>query len=82
MGDVLERRMVDGPACQEQAEPERQSDTEHHDQPDRLEEPCPEASQAAASLYPAPRTVRIVSGSPSFRRSWATCTSTVRVPPG
>ncbi len=29
-----------------------------------------------------PRTVRIDSGSPSLRRSCATCTSTVRVPPG
>ena len=40
------------------------------------------ARHAGTSLYPAPRTVRIPSGSPSLRRSCATCMSTVRVPPG
>src|SRR5207302_4535878 len=67
---------------EQQAEAESEADAQDDDQRDRLKEACPEASQAATSLYPAPRTVRIPSGSPSLRRSCATCTSTVRVPPG
>ena len=82
VGDVLQSRLVDGPPREHQAETERQADAQHDDQQDRLEEPCAKGSQAAMSLYPEPRTVRIVSASPSLRRSCATWTSTVRVPPG
>ena len=41
-----------------------------------------ERTRYATALYPTPRTVRMSSGTPSFLRSWATCTSTVRVSPG
>ena len=34
----------------------------------------------ASAAYPTPRTVRIGLCAPNFPRSWATCTSTVRVP--
>src|SRR5207248_8813246 len=81
VGDVLQGRLVDGAAREQQSERERQDDAERDDQRDCQEESTTEI-HAATSLYPAPRTVRIDSGSPSLRRSWATCTSTVRVPPG
>src|SRR5205085_12316204 len=80
--DVLERCIVDGPPRQHETHRDRKADAEHDREPDGLEEPCAEARHGDVSLYPAPRTVRIESGSPSFRRSCATCTSTVRVPPG
>ena len=41
----------------------------------------PHGSVGWTALYPAPRTVRIRSGRASLRRSCATWTSTVRVPP-
>ncbi len=83
--DVLERRVLDRAARQDQPEPERDRDRERGDRPDRAEQPRAKAGprlHACTSLYPAPRTVRIPAGSPSLRRSCATCTSTVRVPPG
>src|SRR2546423_8107115 len=80
--DVLERRVVDGAAREDEPHGDRQPDAEHDGQPDGLKEPCAEARHGEVSLYPAPRTVRIESGSPSLRRNCATCTSTVRVPPG
>jgi len=39
------------------------------------------ASFAGDTLYPTPQTVTIGDASPSLRRSWRTCTSTVRVSP-
>ena len=61
----------------------------HADGSDDREGDCDELARAERphglvgwiALYPAPRTVRIRSGRASLRRSCATWTSTVRVPP-
>src|ERR1700730_8918315 len=80
--DVEQRRLVNCTPCEHETHSDREPDAEADDEHDRQRQPRAEALHAAWSLYPAPRTVRIESGSPSFRRSCATCTSTVRVPPG
>ena len=82
--DAAQRRPLDLAARQQRAEHERQADGEDDDQDDRREQPRSqrvEPDHCRAALYPAPRTVRISSGRPSLRRSCATWTSTVRVPP-
>src|SRR5204863_7910671 len=70
---------------QYRAEGEREADRDDDGEERRREQARPQrvepAHGRAAALYPAPRTVRIRSGRPSLRRSCATCTSTVRVPP-
>src|SRR5207302_2490475 len=72
---------VDLPPGQGSADHERQGEGERECQKRRREQARPERFHATA-LYPAPRKVRIRSGRPSLRRSCATSTSTVRVPPG
>src|SRR4030081_3143295 len=79
--DITQCRLVDRSPGQHESDRDCEPDAKRDNQDDRLEEPRAQTRHAAWSLYPAPRTVRMESGSPSLRRNCATCTSTVRVPP-
>src|SRR4051812_10365337 len=79
---VAQRRAIDRATRQDDSHDDGQRDADRDRQRNRTEQPRAETVHVEVSLYPAPRTVRIVSGSPIFRRNCATWTSTVRVPPG
>ena len=80
-GECTQRRPVDRAPRQHRADRERDPDRQDDDEHDRGEEPRAERVHSRTALYPDPRIVRMSSGRPSLRRSCATCTSTVRVPP-
>src|SRR5262249_23606479 len=75
-------RAVDLAAREDGADGDREGEGERERGERRGEQTPAQASHAETALYPVPRSVRIRSGRPSFRRSCATWTSTVRVPPG
>ena len=81
--DVAQRVPLDGAPGHDRAEGEREGEREQGDERDRGEEPRAQRREihGLTALYPDPRKVRIASGRPSLRRSCATWTSTVRVPP-
>ena len=81
---VAQRVPLDGAPGHNRAEGESDGEREQSDEQDCCEEPRPQRRKqihGLMALYPDPRKVRIESGRPSFRRSCATWTSTVRVPP-
>ena len=87
VGEVVEVRPLDGLPREHDADRERHADGEDDDDEYREEEtPAerrePPRAHGATALYPAPRTVLMRAGRPSFRLSCPTWTSTVRVPPG
>ena len=87
VGEVVEVRPLDRLAREHDADRERHADGEDDDDEYREEEtPAerrePPRAHGATALYPAPRTVLMRAGRPSFRLSCPTWTSTVRVPPG
>src|SRR5205823_5475985 len=82
--EPAQRRPLDLPPREHGAQREREPDRDDDGEERRREQARPqrvEPGHGWTALYPAPRTVRIRSGRPSFRRSCATWTSTVRVPP-
>ena len=81
--DVAQRVPLDRPAGQHGADREREREREQRDEQRSPRRAARAATRAHGrmALYPDPRNVRIASGRPSLRRSWATWTSTVRVPP-
>ena len=87
VGEVVEVRPLDRLPREHDADRERHADGEDDDDDYREEEtPAqrrePPHAHGATALYPAPRTVLMMAGRPSFRLSCPTWTSTVRVPPG
>src|SRR5581483_3690898 len=78
-GEAVEVRVLDGAPRQDRADAEGDPDRGDHDQDRGEEEELakrqePPGPHGETALYPAPRTVRISSGRPSFRRSWPTWT--------
>ena len=87
VGEVVDVRALDRLTREHDADRERHADREDDDDEYREEQtPAerrePPRAHGATALYPAPRTVLMRAGRPSFRLSCPTWTSTVRVPPG
>src|SRR5262245_18599606 len=80
-------RMLERPSYEVRADDQRDRYRREHGRADREPQACLKRHHASRAAllsrmrYPTPRTVWIRSGRPSFFRSCATWTSTVRVPP-